>query len=109
MTAFQKLEQLLPSISPAEKAQLLVQISGVSTALFPGIEKTEGVCGGSACVIRTRVPVWSLVAWKKAGLSDEKILKNYPTLIQQDLNNAWGYYLLHPEEIETEILENNEA
>jgi uncharacterized protein (DUF433 family) len=108
MTAYQKLEQLLPTITPAEKARFIVRITGVSTTLFPGIEKNDGICGGSACVIRTRVPVWTLVAWKKSGLTDDEILSNYPTLIQQDLENAWGYYLLHPEEIETEILENEE-
>ncbi|MFN0034855.1 MAG: DUF433 domain-containing protein [Saprospiraceae bacterium] len=109
MTALQQVEQLLPAMSPTTKARLYQKIAGVSSDLFPGIEKTRGVCGGSACVIRTRIPVWSLVAWKKLGASDEQLLKSYPTLIQQDLDNAWGYHLIHTQEIETEIKENDEA
>jgi len=84
-------------------------MAGTSSDLYPGIEKTPGVCGGSACIIRTRIPVWSLVAWKNLGASDEQLLKSYPSLIKQDLNNAWGYYLIHTEEIDNEIKENDEA
>ena len=27
---------------------------------FPGIESTPGVCGGEPCIVRTRIPVWTL-------------------------------------------------
>jgi len=109
MTALQQVEKLLPTMSPKTKARLFQKMAGMSSDLFPGIEKTPGVCGGSACIIRTRIPVWSLVAWKKLGTTDEQLLKSYPSLIQQDLNNAWGYYLIHTEEIDLEIKENDEA
>jgi len=109
MTALQKAEALLPEMSAGEKAQLFQKVAGVAADEFPGIEKTPGVSGGSACIIRTRIPVRTLVAFKNMGLSDEKILANYPTLIQQDLNNAWAYYLTHKNEIDDEIRENEEA
>ena len=51
----------------------------------------------------------TLVAFKNMGLSDEKILANYPTLLQQDLNHAWAYYLTHENEIDLEIRENEES
>ena len=109
MTALQQAEALLPQMSPGEKAQLFQKVAGTFSSTFPGIEKTPGVCGGVACIIRTRIPVRTLVAFKKMGLSDQTLLANYPTLRQQDLSNAWAYYLAHPEEIELEILENEEA
>jgi uncharacterized protein (DUF433 family) len=76
---------------------------------FPGIEKTPGVCGGVACIIRTRIPVRTLVSFKKMGLSDQNLLANYPSLLQQDLNNAWAYYQAYTDEIDLEIRENEEA
>ena len=79
---------------------------GESGKIFPGIEKTPGVCGGSACVIRTRIPVWTLVFYHKMGFSDTALLENYPSLRHQDLVSAWNYYLTHKEEIERDIEEN---
>ncbi len=109
MTALQQAEALLPQMSLGEKAQLLQKVAGAFSSAFPGIEKTPGICGGVACIIRTRIPVRTLVAFKKMGLSNPSILVNYPTLRQQDLSNAWAYYIAYPEEIELAILENEEA
>ena len=67
------------------------------------------VCGGSARVAGTRIPVWSLASWRRLGASDEEILRNYPTLKASDLLNAWCYLERHPQEIEQEIRENGEA
>lgn len=96
-------------MSSGEKTQLFQKIAGVFGSEFPGIEKTPGVCGGVACIIRTRIPVRTLVSFKKMGLADQALLANYPTLRQQDLNNAWAYYLAFHEEIDFEIRENEEA
>ena len=32
---------------------------------WPGIEKTPGVCGGAACIVRTRIPVWVLENYRR--------------------------------------------
>ena len=109
MTALQKAEALLPQMSPAEKALLFQKVAGTFNNGFPGIEKTPNVCGGVACIIRTRIPVRTLVAFKKMGLSDQALLANYPTLRQQDLSSAWAYYLANNEEIDMEIRENEEV
>lgn len=109
MTALQKVEALLPEMSLAEKAQLFQKVAGSFSFEFPGIEKTPGVCGGVACIIRTRIPVKTLVAYKIMGMPDDMLLANYPSLRHQDLSNAWAYYLAHKEEIDLEIQENEAA
>jgi uncharacterized protein (DUF433 family) len=79
------------------------------TPTEPRIRKTPGVIGGDACVRRTRIAVWMLVEGKKLGRTDADLLTDFPDLTQEDLDAAWAYYAVHPDEIETAIRENNEA
>ena len=74
-----------------------------------GIEKTENVCGGSARIAGTRIPVWQLIEARDMGASEAQLLLDYPGLRAEDLVNAWSYYRDHREEIEIEIRENEEA
>ena len=104
-----QVESLISKLSFIKKAQLLNYISKDLGEPYPGIEKTPNVCGGSACIIRTRIPVWTLVSFKKLGTNDATLLASYPTLRQQDLNNAWAYYKANKKEIDIDIQENNEA
>ena len=104
-----QVESLIAKLSLTKKAQLLYNMSRDLGETYPGIEKTPNVCGGSACIIRTRIPVWTLVSFKKTGLSDALILASYPTLRQQDLTNAWAYYEANKSEIDLDIKENDEA
>ena len=106
LTVLEKAEALLPEMSRSEKAQLLQWVASELSGIFPGIEKTPGVCGGDACITRTRIPVWSLVNSKKLGLTDAQLLDAYPTLTPDDLRNAWNYYRGNRPEIEAQILEN---
>lgn len=71
------------------------------------IEKTEGVCGGSARIWNTRIPVWLLVAYRLIDKSDAQLLESFPALIQADLDEAWTYYESNQAEIEQELLEND--
>lgn len=96
-------------MSIVEKTQLLQWVASDLGGVFPGIEKTPGVCGGDARITRTRIPVWLLVRQRQLGLNDEEILNGYPTLRQEDLNNAWNYYRVHKAEIEAQIIENEEG
>ena len=73
------------------------------------IEKTHEVCGGSACIRTTRIPVWLLAAWRKQGLANERILFHHPDLSADDLETAWSYYEKNRAEIEREIKRNEEA
>ena len=108
-TALQKAESLLSQMSPGEKAQLLQWVVSDLGGLFPGIEKTPGVCGGDARIARTRIPVWLLVRQRQLGVSEEEILHGYPTLRAEDLSNAWNYYRAHRDEVEAQIAENENA
>ena len=46
--ALRKIETLLGQISALEKAQILQWVISDLGNVYPGIEKTEGVCGGEA-------------------------------------------------------------
>lgn len=107
MSVLEKIEELLIHLSDEEKAKLMQWLASELSGLYPGIEKTPEVCSGSARIARTRIPVWSLVHSSQLGLSDETLLKEYPTLTRGDLINAWNYYRANKEEIEDEIKNNN--
>jgi uncharacterized protein (DUF433 family) len=109
MAALQDIEKKLPELTRAEKAQVLKWIADDLDGAFSGIEKNEGVLGGEACLVRTRIPVWLLVQARRLGSSEADLLKNYPSLRVEDLTNAWNYARAYPDEIENAIRENEEA
>ncbi|MCI0358671.1 MAG: DUF433 domain-containing protein [Planctomycetaceae bacterium] len=74
----------------------------------PIIVATPGVCGGSARIIRTRIPVWTLARMRELGVSEADILRSFPALRAIDLVQAWAYLDTHRAEIEQEIRENEE-
>lgn len=76
---------------------------------WPGIEKTPGVVGGEARIVRSRIPVWVLENYRRLGWDDKEILDNYPTLQMWDLQNAWAYISANQEEIEQTIQKNENA
>ena len=104
--SFQQIEVLVAQWTFEQKARLLSFIGKILYQTNTGIEKTPNVCGGRARIVRTRIPVWILVAYKKDGLSDATLLDAYPTLIPQDLVHAWVYYQANKKEIEQDIREN---
>ena len=106
MTALQQVEQLLPMMSAGEKAQVARWVEKYLSNYTPGTEKTADVCGGSACIVRTRIPVWLLVEARNAGASEAHLLSSFPSLRAEDLINAWAYYRSNKAEIDTEIVEN---
>jgi uncharacterized protein (DUF433 family) len=109
MSLLDELENQLPSLTPAEKAQLLQSVARELGNAFPGVESHPNVCGGDACIVRTRIPVWVLEELRRQGLSEAQMLHSYPSLRAQDLANAWAYARSHREEIERQIRENEEA
>ena len=76
---------------------------------YRGIDKIPGVCGGDACIRRTRIPVWALVQLRQLGTDEADLLRTYPTLTAEDLVNAWSYYQSHTAEIEQQIADNESA
>jgi uncharacterized protein (DUF433 family) len=101
--------QSSPEPVQRELLDFLLFVKSRQTLHQSGIEKTEGVCGGESCIASTRIPVWSLEQSLRLGLTDEAILRNYPSLRQQHLEAAWEYVLSHRSEIEQAILQNEEA
>lgn len=99
-------EEIISGMSRAEKAQLLQWLVKDLGDDFPGIESRPNVCGGSACIVRTRISIWVLENARRSGLSEAELLKDYPTLTAQDLANAWAYVRSHRDEIEEEIKSN---
>lgn len=70
------------------------------------IESREEVCGGAACVARTRIAVWFLCQLKSEGVSDSKMLEEYEGLTQEALDAAWRYADDHRERI-AELIEKD--
>jgi uncharacterized protein (DUF433 family) len=105
----QDLEPKLAGLSRAEKAELVRRFMQEILNTWPGIEKTSGVVGGEACIVRTRIPVWALENYRRLGWNEATILENYPSLRAADLVNAWGYIDAHKEEIDAAIRKNEEA
>lgn len=109
MHALQEIEQLLTTLTRAEKAQVLQWVVRDLGEAFPGIESLPDVGGGEPCIVRTRIPVWVLVQAKNLGTSEADLLRSYPTLRAEDLANAWAYGRAHREDIEQQIHANETA
>ncbi len=109
MKNVQQVEDMLSTLTRAEKAELLQWVVQDLGDSFPGIESTLGVCGGEPRIVRTRIPVWLLEQAKRLGASDAELLRSYPTLRAEDLANAWAYVRSHRFEIDQQIQENEEA
>jgi uncharacterized protein (DUF433 family) len=108
-SALRETERLLASMTRAEKAQVLQWVVRDLGDAFPGVESTAAVCGGEACVVRTRIPVWLLEHARRLGVSEGELLRSYPTLRADDLTNAWAYVRVHRDEIDEAIRANEEA
>lgn len=105
----QELEDMIATLSQAEKAQILQWIARDLGGAFPGIDSTPDIMGGEARIVRTRIPVWVLVQLRQQGATEADILRSYPMLRAEDLANAWAYARLHRDEIERDIHENEVA
>jgi uncharacterized protein (DUF433 family) len=102
-------EKLLSALSRAEKAQLLQIVASDLGDAVPGVESVPGVCGGEACIIRTRIPVWLLEQARRQGTSESDLLRSFPTLRAEDLVHAWSYVRAHRAEIDQQIQDNEGA
>lgn len=88
------LVQILETLTPEENALLQEKLQ------IRAISITPGVCGGYARIRNTRIPVWTLVSFRKQGADETELLRNYPTLTPLDLSAAWIYYSNHRQEID---------
>src|SRR5688500_8204771 len=95
MDALRQVEDLLPALTRAEKAQLLRLVVQDVDDAFPGVESTPDICGGEPCTVRTRIPLWVLEQARRLGASEDELLRSYPTLRAEDLANCWAYVRSH--------------
>jgi len=102
-TPLDTIEQALSTLSPGEKARLLQRVARDLGGGVPGIDTDPAVCGGEACIARTRIPVWLLVSARRLGAAEATILQAYPTLRAEDLVNAWAYAQHHRDELDEQI------
>jgi uncharacterized protein (DUF433 family) len=110
MTALlEQVGQFIGRLSRPEKAQVLQWVVSDLGDVFPGVESRPDVCGGEACMVRTRIPVWTLVQARRLGISEADILNAYPILSCEDLAEAWAYARAHPDEIERQTVDNESA
>jgi len=67
------------------------------------IRRTAGICNGAACIGRTQIPVWKVIALYADGCSEANLLSDYPELTKDDLKAARTYYAQNPVEIDEAI------
>jgi uncharacterized protein (DUF433 family) len=79
------------------------------TATASWVSRDPDRQGGDACVRDTRIPIWVLAGYRRLGMSDEEILRAYPSLTAADLEAAWAYATAHGEEIDRALRENEEG
>lgn len=99
----------LRSFSAPERREITAFLFDLEDEEQEAVKKTNGVCGGDACISNTRIPVWTLEQSRRLGFSDADLLDAYPSLNRNDLAAAWRYVAAHKDEIETAIRENEEA
>jgi len=69
----------------------------------PHIVRTQKLSGEQAVIRGTRMPVWLIASFYKAGDNVDDILIGYPHLSAASVYDAISYYLDHQAEIEAEI------
>jgi uncharacterized protein (DUF433 family) len=109
MSSLTEFEEVLGKLSSAEKAQVLRWLVQDLGDAFPGIESRPDVCGGEACVVRTRIPVWLLENARRRGVTEQALLAAYPSLRAEDLVNSWNYARSHATEIDRQIHDDETA
>lgn len=108
-TRLQHIEEMLVHMSRPEKARILRWVVADLGDDYPGIDHRPDVCGGEACVVRTRIPVWTLARARQLGAPEADLLRAYPALSAEDLASAWAYARNHREEIEQQIAAHEQA
>jgi len=107
MSNYEHIISLLENLSREERTSLAHQLVQSLAHQFRGIVHKPNVNGGNATIIRTRIPVWTLIEAKANGASDLELLQAFPSLNAEDLVNAWHYYTNNKLAIETEIRAQN--
>jgi uncharacterized protein (DUF433 family) len=109
MATLHDFEQLLPTLSRGEKAQILKWVVQQLGDAFPGIDSRHDVCNGEPCIVRARIPVWLLEQARRLGMSEQSFAEQYPALRAEDLVHAWANARSQVAGIDVEIRDNEAA
>jgi uncharacterized protein (DUF433 family) len=101
-------ESIACSVSCARKVDTAARATEVLAREQIAIVKTPGVCGGSARLHGTRMPVWCLESWRRKEVGVRGVQSAYPHLTRAQIEGAWAYAAAHPEEIDQDIRENEQ-
>jgi len=76
--------------------------------VYSHITKTQGVCGGKACIGGTRIRVMDIVGLHRRGIKPEEMLDLYSSrlLTLAEVYAALSYYYDNPDEIEASFAED---
>jgi uncharacterized protein (DUF433 family) len=67
-------------LSRGKKAQILKPVVRELGDDSPGIDARPHICGGEACIVRTRIPVWLLEQARRLGTGERALVAAYPHL-----------------------------
>jgi uncharacterized protein (DUF433 family) len=108
LTSYDEIREAVLHLPKGDQARILAVVAMEISDAHPGIDFQANVCGGSARVIRTRIPVWLLESLRRQGKTDAELLATYPALTAEDLTNAWHYARSHRDEMNREIEANGD-
>ena len=72
---------------------------------FPRITLDPAVMGGKACIRGLRVTVGTVIGLLASGRTREEILKSYPYLEPEDVDQALAYATWRVEEREVDLVD----
>jgi uncharacterized protein (DUF433 family) len=72
----------------------------------PHIVRTPGVVGGRPAIRGSRISVWHIARYLRAGSDVHDVILTYPHLPPAAIYDAISYYLDHKDEIDREIDED---
>jgi uncharacterized protein (DUF433 family) len=73
------------------------------TGRFPHITSDPAIQGGAAVVAGTRLPVRTVAFYWRKTQDRQRILRNYPQLTPNLLDEVIGYYQAHRADIDAEL------
>lgn len=71
---FDEAQTVVKRLPRQDRARLFVWMAADLADQLPGIELDPRICGGSARVAGTRIPVWSLESWRRQGAAGHDVL-----------------------------------
>ena len=59
--------------------------------MFPRIVRSQGILGGKPIIRDTRISVEMILEWMASGATRDDIVRNYPPLTSEDVEQALGF------------------